>query len=102
MLKSTHEDDEDEYDPENDEVINEIIARNDDEFELFDEMDKNRKKKEANYYQGQGRLIRDSRQPDWLDYPEQGGLYMEYGYGKRIRRQVNQETYNDAHLDRLL
>jgi ATP-dependent helicase STH1/SNF2 len=66
-----------------DEQINEIIARNDEEFELFSSMD--RQIIESAHY-GKSRLLTDEQLPSWLTTKEEENSDREYGRGYRGRK----------------
>jgi len=71
-----------------DEQLNNIIARNDNEFELFETMDMDRERREP-YYSG-NRLIQDMESfPHWLKYAEDEYVYKEYGRGARNRNAIS-------------
>lgn len=95
---STHEDD-----PEvpDDETVNQMIARTEEEFELFQRMDIDRRRMEARDAARKPRLLEESELPGWLlkDEKELEKMRLEaedaelYGRGTRVRKEVD---YTDA------
>lgn len=64
-----HNDEEDEEENEvpDDETVNQMVARNEDEFQLFQKMDMERKAEEEKLgVHGKSRLIQEKELPDWL------------------------------------
>lgn len=113
-----NDEDKDEDDVYNDEELNEVIARNDNEFEMFQKMDADRYKREnrderiklikskkptkanladekINY-----RLVQTWEVPEWIQESvadEEVNPLQEYGLGKRKRNEVNyKEEFSEA------
>lgn len=96
ILHQDDADEEEENEVPDDEVINLMISRSDDELELFKKMDQERKEIEMH---GKARLITESELPDWLvkeddevdrwNYEEDSIL----GRGSRQRKEVD---YTDS------
>ncbi|XP_075961172.1 putative global transcription activator SNF2L2 isoform X3 [Anarhichas minor] len=84
-----------------DETLNQMIARNEDEFELFMRMDMDRRREEARNPKRKPRLMEDEELPSWIirDEAEVERLTYEeesekmFGRGSRCRRDVD---YSDA------
>ncbi|OTF70525.1 global transcription activator SNF2L2-like protein, partial [Euroglyphus maynei] len=103
------QDDGDEEDDENevpdDETINQMIARTEDEFELFQKMDLDRRREEARNIKRKPRLMEESELPSWLlkDDFEVERLANEeeedklFGRGSRQRKEVD---YSDSLTER--
>lgn len=97
ILHQDDADEEEENEVPDDEVINLMISRSDDELELFKRMDIERKERELN---GKARLITEDELPDWLtkeddevdrfDYGEEESIQ---GRGARLRKEVD---YTDS------
>ncbi|XP_074603236.1 SWI/SNF-related matrix-associated actin-dependent regulator of chromatin subfamily A member 2-like isoform X2 [Brevipalpus obovatus] len=94
------DEDEDENEVPDDETINQMIARNEDEFELFQQMDIDRRREEARNPKRKPRLMEESELPSWLlkDDAEVERLTNEeddtpFGRGSRQRKEVD---YSDA------
>lgn len=95
ILHQDEMDEEEENEVPEDEMINLMISRNDDELELFKKMDAERKAEEV-----KPRLIEESELPDWLvkeeeevdrwDYEEDNSIL---GRGSRQRKEVD---YTDS------
>lgn len=66
ILAQDEGDDEEENEVPDDETINFMIARSDEELELFKQMDIDRKKEEGS----RKRLVEESELPDWLTKPQ--------------------------------
>jgi SWI/SNF-related matrix-associated actin-dependent regulator of chromatin subfamily A member 2/4 len=74
----------------NDEQLNFLMARNSDEFDLFQQMDKENEKYEIDYYKKLGiarkpRLMEESEIPKWLLQKETKIENMEDSYGRGLR-----------------
>lgn len=88
-----------------DETINEMIARNEDELELFQKMDIDRRREEARCVKRKPRLMEEDELPKWLlkDDAEVERLTNEeeedkiFGRGNRQRKEVD---YSDALTDK--
>ncbi|XP_034140949.1 transcription activator BRG1-like, partial [Drosophila guanche] len=99
------EEDDEENEIPDDEIINQMIARNEDEFELFQKMDLERKKEEENAAVKKARLLEEKELPSWLlkDDFEVEQLTNEdcddkiFGRGNRQRKEVD---YSDALTDK--
>ncbi|XP_075589834.1 ATP-dependent helicase brm [Dermatophagoides farinae] len=103
------QDDGDEEDDENevpdDETINQMIARTEEEFELFQKMDLDRRREEARNIKRKPRLMEESELPSWLlkDDFEVERLANEeeedklFGRGSRQRKEVD---YSDSLTER--
>lgn len=120
MIRKDYEDDgenENETETPNDDQINDMIARDQEEYELFTKIDQDRYKEERKderieeirrRYEKEGkqfnmnnvnyRLLQDWEVPEWIkvkpDDPNK--LVEEFGMGKRQRKQIN---YNDEMSD---
>ena len=89
------EDEEDEETPD-DETVNQWIARSEEEYELFQRMDIERRRAEAQQQNRKPRLIEDNELPNWLlrddaelDKMREDILAKEsYGEGPRQRKEV--------------
>lgn len=97
ILHQDDADEEEENEVPDDEMINLMISRSEDELELFKRMDIERKERELN---GKARLITEAELPDWLvkeddevdrfDYGEEDSIQ---GRGARQRKEVD---YTDS------
>jgi hypothetical protein len=87
-LLKTEEDEDTESENEfmTDEQLNEIISRNDEEFELFEKIDHERYNREG---YGKERLLTDDFLPDWLKAAEEEAFEKEYGRGYRERKPIS-------------
>jgi ATP-dependent helicase STH1/SNF2 len=108
-LFGTEEDDVDEEDKEgkemlDDQELNEIIARSDDELVMFNKMDAERHKAEEEQWRKSGhkgpvppRLMQDDELPAIFledpELPEEADLPIEYGRGSRKRKDI---VYDDG------
>lgn len=100
ILHQDEEDGEEENEVPDDETINAMISRSEDELELFKKMDEERKEKETTNPNFKGRLINESELPDWLtkeeiedekwDFEDEQALL---GRGSRQRKEVD---YTDS------
>ncbi|XP_052848802.1 ATP-dependent helicase brm isoform X2 [Drosophila gunungcola] len=99
-----HQDDneeEEENEVPDDEMINMMIARSEEEIEIFKRMDTERKKEDEEIHPGRERLIDESELPDWLtkDDDEVERFHYQYdedtilGRGSRQRKEVD---YTDS------
>ncbi|XP_055387914.1 ATP-dependent helicase brm isoform X2 [Condylostylus longicornis] len=100
ILHQEEADEEEENEVPDDEVVNMMIARNEDELKLFGEMDVERRKEDEIRHPGRTRLIDESELPDWLtkddDEVERWQTYEEdyvLGRGSRQRKEVD---YTDS------
>lgn len=94
-------------DPEvpDDETVNQMIARSEEEYELFQRMDIERRRNEARDQNRKPRLMEEGELPGWLlkDDQELERMRIEaeesevYGRGTRVRREVD---YSDALTER--
>uniref|UniRef100_T1JZ96 Uncharacterized protein n=2 Tax=Tetranychus urticae TaxID=32264 RepID=T1JZ96_TETUR len=99
------DEDEDENEVPDDETINQMIARSEDEFELFQQMDIDRRRAEARDPRRKPRLMEENELPSWLlkDDAEVERLTQEeeeedkFGRGSRQRKEVD---YSDALTER--
>ena len=66
ILQQDEADEEEENEAPDDETVNQMIARTEGEFELFQKMDMDRKKSETADPNFKGRLMDESELPDWL------------------------------------
>uniref|UniRef100_A0A671R310 Probable global transcription activator SNF2L2 n=1 Tax=Sinocyclocheilus anshuiensis TaxID=1608454 RepID=A0A671R310_9TELE len=90
-----------EYEVPDDETLNQMIARNEDEFELFMRMDLDRRREDARNPKRKPRLMEEDELPSWIlkDDAEVKRLTCEeeeekiFGRGSRHRRDVD---YSDA------
>lgn len=94
ILHQDDADDEEENEVPDDETVNQMIARTEGEFELFQKMDLERRREDAKLGTARkGRLIEESELPDWLvkeddevnviDYDEEEEKILERGSRKR-------------------
>merc|ERR1711862_779335 len=111
ILRAEDEGDEDENETPDDEVVNQMIARSESEFEKFQQMDIDRRRAEASLgSERKPRLIEESELPDFLlqsqedlemmdiDEAEQAAqLEAERGRGNRVRKEV---TYQEQLSER--
>nr|XP_018913834.1 PREDICTED: ATP-dependent helicase brm-like isoform X2 [Bemisia tabaci] len=100
ILHQDDAEDEEENEVPDDEVVNQMIARSEAEFEIFQQMDKERRREEAR--QGKSRLVDESELPEWLvkddDEVEAWTSYdlgetQIMGRGSRQRKEVD---YSDS------
>uniref|UniRef100_A0A0K2UZD9 Uncharacterized protein n=1 Tax=Lepeophtheirus salmonis TaxID=72036 RepID=A0A0K2UZD9_LEPSM len=100
ILRADEGDDEEENEAPDDEVVNQMIARNEDEFELFQKMDTVRRREDT-----RTRLIEESELPPFLlaleevDEAEEkfAEVELELGRGNRARKETN---YDDQLSER--
>lgn len=100
ILHQDDADEEEENEVPDDEMINMMIGRSEEEIELFKKMDVERKKEDDRIHPGRERLIDESELPDWLtkddDEVERWHTYDEdtiLGRGSRQRKEVD---YTDS------
>ncbi|KAM7357281.1 ATP-dependent helicase brm [Cochliomyia hominivorax] len=100
ILHADDADEEEENEVPDDEMINMMIGRSEEEIELFKKMDIERKKEDERLHPGRERLIDESELPDWLtkddDEVERWHTYEEdiiLGRGSRQRKEVD---YTDS------
>lgn len=101
ILAQDEVDEEEENEVPDDETINQMIARNEDEFDLFQKMDLDRRREEARNIKRKPRLMEEDELPTWLikDDAEVERLTNEddddrtFGRGSRQRKEVD---YSDA------
>lgn len=95
ILHQDDADDEEENEVPDDETVNDMISRSEDEFKLFQQMDIDRRREEAAC---QSRLLDESELPEWLvkDEDEVEALTFEededkslFGRGSRQRKEVD-------------
>ncbi len=98
ILKQDNESTEEEADVPDDETLNQMIARSEDEFELFQRMDIERRRAESRETLRKPRLMEESELPSWLLASdaelERMRLVQEedldaYGRGTRVRKDVD-------------
>lgn len=80
-----HQDDneeEEENEVPDDEMINMMIARSEEEIEVFKRMDIERKKEDEGIHPGRERLIDESELPDWLTKDDDEVERFHYTYGE--------------------
>ncbi|CAF3394516.1 unnamed protein product [Rotaria sp. Silwood1] len=105
LLQETEEGDEEEDEVPDDEVINQMIARTEDEYNLFNRMDRERRHAEARMPNRKPRLLELSELPAWLTKDpkelEKAILDQEtldlFGRGTRQRKEVD---YSDSLTDK--
>jgi len=105
LLQETEEGDEEEDELPDDEVINQMIARSEDEYNLFNRMDRERRHAEARMPNRKPRLIEHSELPAWLtkDPKELENAILDQetldlvGRGARQRKEVD---YSDSLTDK--
>lgn len=101
ILHNDGSDEEEENEVPDDETVNQMIARSEDEFQLFQKMDLERKDEEEKLGQHKkSRLIQESELPDWLTKPNDEDDTWGYddndaflGRGSRQRKEVD---YGDS------
>uniref|UniRef100_A0A1A9ZBP8 ATP-dependent helicase brm n=1 Tax=Glossina pallidipes TaxID=7398 RepID=A0A1A9ZBP8_GLOPL len=100
ILHQDDADEEEENEVPDDEMVNMMIGRSEEEIELFKKMDIERKKEDERLHPGRERLIDESELPDWLtkddDEVERWHTYDEdtiLGRGSRQRKEVD---YTDS------
>uniref|UniRef100_A0A1I8PUN8 ATP-dependent helicase brm n=1 Tax=Stomoxys calcitrans TaxID=35570 RepID=A0A1I8PUN8_STOCA len=100
ILHADDADEEEENEVPDDEMINMMIGRSEEEIELFKKMDVERKLEDERLHPGRERLIDESELPDWLtkddDEVERWHTYDEdtiLGRGSRQRKEVD---YTDS------
>ncbi|XP_033474870.2 putative global transcription activator SNF2L2 [Epinephelus lanceolatus] len=100
-ILETEEQNEEEDEIPDDETLNQMIARNEDEFELFMRMDMDRRREDARNPKRKPRLMEEDELPSWIikDEAEVERLTYEeeeekmFGRGSRCRRDVD---YSDT------
>ncbi|XP_022255226.1 probable global transcription activator SNF2L2 [Limulus polyphemus] len=105
ILSQDEGDEEEEDEVPDDETINQMIARNEEEFELFQKMDLDRRREEARNPKRKPRLLEEDELPAWLvkDDAEVERLTNEeeedklFGRGSRQRKEVD---YSDNLTER--
>ncbi|XP_064476618.1 transcription activator BRG1-like isoform X2 [Ornithodoros turicata] len=105
ILTQDENDEEEENEVPDDETINEMIARNEEELDLFQKMDIDRRREEARSVKRKPRLMEEDELPKWLlkDDAEVERLTNEeeedkiFGRGNRQRKEVD---YSDALTDK--
>lgn len=105
ILTQDENDEEEENEVPDDETINEMIARNEEELELFQKMDIDRRREEARSVKRKPRLMEEDELPKWLlkDDAEVERLTNEeeedklFGRGNRQRKEID---YSDALTDK--
>ncbi|KAG2379064.1 hypothetical protein C9374_007702 [Naegleria lovaniensis] len=79
----------------NDEQLNNMLARNDDEFEIFQNMDKEREQEDLKQHgRVPNRLMSEEELPEWIkdkEVEEGEAEEVEYGRGRRSRGDINYE-----------
>ncbi|KAG4070329.1 hypothetical protein HA402_006471 [Bradysia odoriphaga] len=97
ILHQDDADEEEENEVPDDEVINLMISRSEDELELFKRMDIERKERELN---GKARLITEDELPDWLTKEDDEVDRFDYGEEESIQgrgaRQRKEVDYTDS------
>lgn len=101
ILAEDEADDEEENEIPDDETINQMIARNEEEFELFQKMDLDRRREEARNPKRKPRLMEEDELPAWLvkDDAEVERLTTKeeedklFGHGSRQHKEVD---YSDS------
>lgn len=66
ILHHDGSDEEEENEVPDDETVNQMLARNEDEFQLFQKMDADRKEEEEKSGNKKSRLIQENELPEWL------------------------------------
>ncbi|CAL8093802.1 unnamed protein product [Calicophoron daubneyi] len=102
LLEQDEEADEEEDEAPDDETINQMLARNEEEFEIFQRMDVERQFAESQQAKRENRLLEYSELPNWIvrdDIELERSLLLEESvYGmKRHRKEVD---YSDALTER--
>ena len=92
LLKNDEDDDSvhDENEFLSDQQLNEMIARNSEEFEIFEKIDADRSFNE----EFSNRLLNDNELPDWLSLQDPGDEQECLGRGLRDRKKVTFQDYN--------
>ncbi|CAF0969845.1 unnamed protein product [Rotaria magnacalcarata] len=101
LLQETEEDNEEEDEVPDDEIINQMIARSEDEYNLFNRMDRERRHAEARVTNRKARLFEISELPAWItkDPKELENALLDqetldlFGRGSRQRKEVD---YSDS------
>lgn len=101
ILKNETDTQDDDSEVPDDETVNQMIARTEEEFELFQRMDIERRRMEARDTNRKPRLMEESELPAWLlkDDKELEKMRIEaeeaelYGRGTRVRKEVD---YSDS------
>ncbi|XP_052775385.1 transcription activator BRG1-like isoform X2 [Mya arenaria] len=101
LLTQDLESDEEEDEVPDDETINQMLARSEEEFEIYQRMDVERRREEAKAVPRKPRLMEESELPAWIvkDEAEVERMTMEeeeeklFGRGSRQRKEVD---YSDA------
>ncbi|XP_063431293.1 probable global transcription activator SNF2L2 isoform X2 [Mytilus trossulus] len=100
LLLQDQEDGEEEDEVPDDETVNQMMARSEEEFEMFQQMDIDRRREEAKNPNRKPRLMEDDELPEWIlkDENEVDRLTFEdeneiYGKGSRQRKEVD---YTDS------
>ncbi|CAH0558695.1 unnamed protein product [Brassicogethes aeneus] len=95
ILHNDGTEDEEENEVPDDETVNQMLARSEQEFELFQKLDQERKEEEEKLgTHGRSRLIQEEELPDWLvKHPDEVDPWMEedtiLGRGTRQRKEVD-------------
>ncbi len=105
LLQETEEGDEEEDEVPDDEIINQMIARSEEEYNLFNRMDRERRHAEARMVNRKPRLLEISELPSWLtkDPKELEKTILDqetldlFGRGTRQRKEVD---YSDSLTDK--
>lgn len=105
ILQDEIEEEEEENEVPDDETINQMIARSEDEFNLFQKMDLDRRREEARNMNRKPRLMEENELPHWLvmNDDEVEKLTHDtdedkvFGRGSRVRKDVD---YSDALTDK--
>lgn len=101
ILENENEEVEEEDEVPDDETINQMLARSEDEFDLYQKMDIERRREEARNPNRKPRLIEEAELPTWIlkDEKEVERLTYEeeedklFGRGSRQRKEVD---YSDS------
>jgi ATP-dependent helicase STH1/SNF2 len=123
LLRIEKEDDEEEDEVPNDEEVNTMLARTEEEYKLFDKMDKERYESEnrdekikeimeriifpdnMNLKTINYRLMKDYEVPDWIrvkKIDEKEEMMKDFGKGMRIKAKVNyKDDFDDDQLDEI-
>ncbi|XP_018494673.2 probable global transcription activator SNF2L2 [Galendromus occidentalis] len=101
ILQDENEEEEEENEVPDDETINQMIARSEDEFNMFQKMDLDRRREEAKVIPRKPRMMEENELPQWLVLNDEEVEKLThddeddrvFGRGSRARKEVD---YSDA------
>lgn len=103
LLEADDEADEDENEAPDDETVNQMLARTEKEFDVYQRMDAERQVTERQQAKPEPRLMEYSELPDWIVRNEEEvekSLAMDESCLLTMRRQRKEVDYSDALTDR--